>query len=89
MIAVLHINTAEVRRRLANEGFILCKCSEDDKSNCLSFTDFGFYEIHGEDMSQDDRARDFGTDVDAFVAYCKEIKEAWKAMVTSGFGRDY
>ncbi len=80
MIAVLHLNTAELRRRLANEGFMLCKCSEDTKSNCLSFTDFGFYDIHGEDMSHDDRTQDFGTDVEAFIAACKEVKKAWAAM---------
>ena len=74
MKAFLRVNNVEVKERLVKEGFILCKCSEYENSYGLIYTSGCYYEIHGTNDSEC-YDKDFGTDIDGFIEFCKQYKK--------------
>lgn len=73
MNAILKTNSAEIRNRLAEEGFNLCKCSRCDGIEWLEFTPDCYFEIHGVNKISGD-AKCFDTDIEGFINFCKENK---------------
>lgn len=71
MSAILKLNNAEIRQRLAREGFNLCKCIEE--GIWLQFTPNSYYEIHGVNFIREGEIS-YGTDVESFIEYCRENK---------------
>lgn len=73
MNAILKANSAEIRNRLAKEGFNLCKCSRYDGMVWLEFTSDCYFEIHGVNKVSGD-VKCFDTDIEGFINFCKENK---------------